>query len=525
MIHNPLTYRGVMYHLFITFLLYSLFGTSIYAFTYPTDEQLNTLSKMRGWHNLLYYNRSEHESEVTDKSFFLSQRGKYDPAAELNATINAYLNTRFLHEEKNAQCRFPARYVWINRHIPLPDFQPLPHTCKTLQKKLSALSAGSISLMYVSGYLKNPASAFGHTFIKINSSRSRTDLFDQTLSYGALVPDHENIFLYIFRGIFGRYSAKFSDKYFFTNDLVYTKGEFRDIYEYELSLTPQEKNYLLMHMIEITGKSFQYFFLSRNCAYAGARLLQNGTDQNIAEEDNPAWYLPLQPIQNLRKQKRIKKIRYHPSRQKKLYAHYTILTPEEKLIVKKIVKKSSDISRLIVSSELTPQQQREVIDFLIELYGYYLVIEPENRLFKERLKNALSQRLQLPAAKRVEGTPKMGTTPDKSNAPSSFRLYLGHNRNIKSYTGIALSPFYYTNLAQNHLNGNRFILLNIALGIDNKKIKNLFIDKIDLVDIENYNRTSLPFDLQNNYAWKLKIGMQKYARKNQLYTYYIRYAI
>ena len=48
-------------------------------------------------------------------------------------------------------------------------------------------SIESISLMYVTGYLQNPASFFGHTLLKFNSSdQSReTDLLDSALNYGA----------------------------------------------------------------------------------------------------------------------------------------------------------------------------------------------------------------------------------------------------------------------------------------------------------------------------------------------------
>ena len=41
--------------------------------------------------------------------------------------------------------------------------------------------------MYVTGYLKNPASFFGHTLIKFNTLKGtqQNNLLDSTLNYGA----------------------------------------------------------------------------------------------------------------------------------------------------------------------------------------------------------------------------------------------------------------------------------------------------------------------------------------------------
>ncbi|MFH1318958.1 MAG: DUF4105 domain-containing protein, partial [Candidatus Omnitrophota bacterium] len=219
------------------------------------------------WLKLLHYERGSKQSVVLTESFFLSPNGRSDPKAELIAIINAYFTPWGDNSDEHARCRFPARYYWLSQQLPLPNYNLREANCRSLEKWALLDSVKSVSMLLVSGYLGNPASTFGHGFLKLNTDSidDQVGLFDLTLNYGALVPENENTLFYIIRGLSGGYEAGFSDKYFYTQDLVYSHTEFRDIWDYKLELTDYERTLLILHIWEIVGSKFTYYFLDKNC--------------------------------------------------------------------------------------------------------------------------------------------------------------------------------------------------------------------------------------------------------------------
>ena len=114
-------------------------------------------------------------------------------------------------------------------------------------------------MVFVSGYLGNPASAFGHSFIKINQSNNENEnLFDTSISYGALLPPDYTMFDYMVKGVTGGYDASYSDQYYYNQDITYSNQEFREMWEYRLRLTEEQKQLFLFHAWELMDKKFQY---------------------------------------------------------------------------------------------------------------------------------------------------------------------------------------------------------------------------------------------------------------------------
>ena len=196
-------------------------------------EQRN-LARHPTWLNLLHYEAGGNQSVVLTDEFFLSPDGRRDPRAELTATIQAYFSPWDGNADEHARCRFPARYFWLSNQLILPGYTLRESRCQHLEDWALFDSVKSVSFLLVSGYFGNPASTFGHALLKLNTDAPDDQLgfFDLTLYYGALVPEHENTLLYMVHGLFGGYEAGFSDRYFYTQDLVYTRTEFRDMWEY-----------------------------------------------------------------------------------------------------------------------------------------------------------------------------------------------------------------------------------------------------------------------------------------------------
>ena len=260
------------------FVLLVLYLLSIIGIAHATDNKpvpvdlktvFSTIETQRlyndpTWLRLLHFRLTPHittHSDVITPEFFLTHKNTQDitPKTELYATLQAFYQPITENEDPNAhpQCLFPARFYWLKQKLPLPQ-ENLPNVqCPRLQQWAKFSSLDSVSLIMVSGYFGNPASTFGHLMVKLNNSEykaSSGDLLDQSINYGAKVPENEATPVYIMKGIFGGYLSSFSDKKFYTQDLAYSKHEFRDMWEYELNLNDKQNHLLVYHLWEMLGK-------------------------------------------------------------------------------------------------------------------------------------------------------------------------------------------------------------------------------------------------------------------------------
>ena len=142
------------------------------------------------------------KSDVTSDEFFLSAEGKIDPQAELIKTLKALISPSGDDHNQHARCKFIARFNWLRSKL---NFSELPeHPCPLFERWANLSDATGISIVFVSAYLKNPASTFGHLLIKFNSSDRLFghSLLRPTLNYGAKIEVGENPLMYAFRDIF-----------------------------------------------------------------------------------------------------------------------------------------------------------------------------------------------------------------------------------------------------------------------------------------------------------------------------------
>ena len=120
------------------------------------DERL--ISQSSVWLSLLHSDGKK--SAISDPGFLLSGRD-FSPTHELRETL------RFLYSgDLDRVCRFPARYVWLKAQLNLPDLS-LSH-CGDLQEFVAKAPSQTVSLVYASESLVQPASMMGHAFLKLS---------------------------------------------------------------------------------------------------------------------------------------------------------------------------------------------------------------------------------------------------------------------------------------------------------------------------------------------------------------------
>jgi len=220
------------------------------------------------------------ESEADGPALFLSPDGKRNPAAELEATLTGFFAPGAGAPEgakledpslEHPQCRFPARFAWLAGALSIDPARLPPQSCPRFDTFWRRVSARSVTLVFSSYYLNNPASAFGHTFLRLNreevaSGGERLDLIDQAVDFSATA-DTSNAVLYAFEGLFGFFRGEFSARPYFYKVREYADYESRDLWEYELSLGQRQLAMLVAHLWELGQTWFDYYYVTENCSY------------------------------------------------------------------------------------------------------------------------------------------------------------------------------------------------------------------------------------------------------------------
>ena len=364
---------------------------SCISFNVLAQTALNELASHPVWQQLLHTGQTPVSGE--SKPFYLATEGSENPLAELQATLSAF------KQNPQSQCRYPARRLFLKRYYPARYFPAVQ--CVDYQAYLDAFVTDSLSLIYASGYLGNPASMFGHVFLKFNSDGVH-DLLDNTFSFGARVPDSDNKLAYIIKGISGGYEGHFTNQKYHHHDLTYNESELRNLWEYRLGLERSEVEFILAHLWELENTSMTYYFFRQNCAYQLAKLLELVIDTPLTE---PGKYqvMPVDLIMRLNKAENssplYKNVRFHGSRQQALYKHYSQLNSEQQNTLMTILTAPVAQTTELLAA-LDDEDAKPVIDTLYDYVAFQEVRQDDVAAeLQEKKRLAMSKRFAMPPGK------------------------------------------------------------------------------------------------------------------------------
>lgn len=215
------------------------------------------------------------ESEADGQNFFLSPHGATSPGAELDATLRAFFATLSDSDaDRDVQhpiCQFPARYRWLDKVLGFDPARLERPACPRYDEFYQRVDADRLSFVFSSYYLNNPASVFGHTFVRIikksaTHDEQRRELLDYAIEFSATV-DTGNAVIYAVKGLFGLFPGTFRNIPYHVKVRQYNDTESRDLYEYELAFTREEIDTFLEHLWELGSTYFDYYYVSENCSY------------------------------------------------------------------------------------------------------------------------------------------------------------------------------------------------------------------------------------------------------------------
>ena len=471
------------------------------------------------WVALLHYRSTilgGVKSEIVSPEFFLSPLGATDPQAELRATLEALAAPPGDAPDQHARCRFVARYKWLRQSLDWRGVEVPETPCPLYQAYTHRNQIESLSLVYATGYLSNPASFYGHILLKFNTRRSAlpSELLDQSLNFGADVPRNENAVLYVVKGLFGGYEASFTHAQFYTFNHAYAENELRDLWEYELALTAGEIEQIVDHSWELLGKKYTYFFLKENCAYRMAQLLELVVGGPLL----PAlpWSMPAVVFDRLAALERkgapvVRAVRRLPSRQSRFRERYATLSEEQRSAALAIAR-GADLQDQRYAG-LDEGARIPVVDTLLDYYEYRAIAEPDSAEPKAARRSLLRERAALPPRRLSdEGETRAGpAAAPPHRGPLPFMLGVGalHNSALGDGMVVRVRPAAYDELSVDaaRIPHSRLGMLDIQVVhvADRWRLR-----RLDIVDVQNLNLTETPLPGDGGAAWSLRAGLESH---------------
>lgn len=298
----------------------------------PQEAEFFSWSEDPRWLNLLMWNGSE--SLWDSSSFFLSPDGKEDPLRELLATYQAMLEPQDKKQpSQHAQCRFPARRAFLQKQLHATKRTPLPDvSCPDLETWLKQHEYEAVSLVFSSSYVNNPASAFGHTLLRMHRKNTAGDgLLDDAVNFAGNT-DTDNPFIYGWKGLTGGFKGQFAMVPYYQKIQEYAHAERRDLFEYELNLSQEEIDHMRLILWEWGPHTMDYYYFDDNCSGILLRLLA-ATKPELDFTPHRPWIIPSVTIRTVATNKDfIKSIHSRPSSLSQFLSRYEKLTSEEKRI-------------------------------------------------------------------------------------------------------------------------------------------------------------------------------------------------
>lgn len=466
-----------------------------------------TAEQAAAWHRLLHYEPahtdSGYESQVDDVDFFTSVTGKTEPQAELAATVDAFYQP-IENPDQHPICRYPARWLFLSDSFDLPPPPLRFDECPELSSWLTELNGHSVTLVFASSYLNSPSSMFGHTLLRIDPDNIEegSTWLSYAANFGAEINDGDNSILYAYRGLFGGYPGFFSVIRYHKKIKEYNRLENRDLWEYNLNLTPEETRRLILHLWELRNIDFDYYFFDENCSYRLLELLEVARPGVSLREGFGIRAIPVDTVRAVIDADLVASVFYRPSAASGLEYRINGMSDSQQITAWRLGRGEIALNDPAIT-ELAPEQQAQVV----ALAYYYL-----------RFSQSSAQRDEKSAAYSLELLKTLSRLPAKKETPPTPDMSpdLGHQSMLVGVTGGALEDtdfidlrlrFSYHDLADNPAGYLDGAAINIGeLQLRKLQDESTQIDLLNFVDINSHSPRSRFFD---PITWRVTAGLER----------------
>lgn len=480
------------------------------------------LAEERQWLLLGHYQKNilwQWRSDVIDPGFFTSPKGLSDPQAELEAllaTLWLPAPTEATADE-DPRCRFPARLLWLKKKLNLQGIaeeqDPVLQKCKMYQRYRSVINAESLSFVFSSYYANSPGSAFGHTFFRINRKTpahgKRSELLDHGIGYAAEVTV-TNPALYALFGLTGFFNGVFTNLPYYYKVREYNDFESRDLWSYDLNLSPEEVDMVARHFWEVGNSYFAYYFFTQNCAYHMLTVIEAAAPQYHLKERVPLYVIPADSIKAINEEPGlVTKVEFRPSLRSVFLKRYEDLSPSNQAVFRAYMK-DLDLKNF---QSLDQVDQVLLLDVALD---YMDIIHPENMVDPlsegaRKKGEVLKARAAIPVTSKSFVLPlPEAERPDLGH--DSARAEIAYGRNHLNHEALELSfRFAMHDLLDPHLGYPEYSQLEFFTfrGQYDFKLQQTRWDDFDFFRVSAINPLSL---FQDKHSWRINIGAKRFMK-------------
>ncbi|MCX7771089.1 MAG: DUF4105 domain-containing protein [Proteobacteria bacterium] len=462
------------------------------------------LHKDRYWHILLHYKKTfnGYESYIDDEKFFLAKDGKVNPEGELLATIDSFFQSPSEKQNEYPKCRYIARYEWLKEKLNinnelLPDVQ-----CLEFEEIFQRLNPRSASLIFPASYPNSPASMFGHTLLRLEGE-FHSPLLAYAVNYSA-IPEDDFALIYTFKGIFGYYKGIFTALPYYDKVREYSDIERRDIWEYNLNLTPEEVRRMFLHLWELKDIYQYYYFFDENCSYNILFLIESARPTVRLVDKFRYWVIPVDTIRTVISEGLVEKINYRPSIHTRIKNLSKAVSEERYEKILKLVGGQINPQEVVNSANFSLLEKQKILEISAEILQYrYFKKEITKEDYQKRYFQVLSARSKFPMSEESKIL-EMPSSPETGHESSRLKIGTGiYNGN--GYLDISFRPAYHdiTNNDRGYIEGSQIIFTDFNF----KYLKNkFFLERADLINIISLT----PMDyFSKPLSWRVKTGFER----------------
>lgn len=326
-------------------------------------------------------------SQADGRSFFASPSGNVSPRRELHATLDRFFDPPVEPSEddptaQHPQCRWRARYEWLSVALDVDPERLVPVACDRYQEWRERLDVASVTLVYADAYLGNPASMFGHTFLRLDRDLGGVEgsaLVANTVEFAA-VPWTTNPLLYPILGLGGGFAGRYSTAPYYLKVRQYSSMEDRDLWEYPLQFDDAERDRLMAHLWEMGGVPFMYYYLKENCSYHLLGQMEVARPSLELLDRFPFIAFPISTVRAVVDQQGlVGKGVLRPSAWRELSAERRALAPDQRSVARRLARRAAPES-LAALGTLPPAEAAATLDAAVDLLRYRLGdAEPRDR--------------------------------------------------------------------------------------------------------------------------------------------------
>ncbi|EPJ6778469.1 DUF4105 domain-containing protein [Acinetobacter baumannii] len=462
------------------------------------------------WQRLMYANKNQ-KSEVTYAGYFLSENGKNNLKEELKADISAlFIPTQ---DNQSIRCKFPARSQWLIQQLGIQENELPQVKCSEFENWIGQIKPYKATLIYATDFMGNPSSMFGHTLLRLDpKDQQQLNLVSYAVNYAATVAGNDN-WSYAWKGLTGQYPGEYSLMPYYRKVKEYGDFESRDLWEYELNLSPEETRFLVSHIWEMQHVSFPYYFVSDNCAYRLLGLVDLVKPESHLQEKFNYASIPMETIKAMQQQGLTKAPVYRPALETQLLAqahqHGASLAKVAHQLAMKPIKESSETLK-----SFSPSDQAKILEMAYDdLYLQFIGRKVEESFAQPQLRQLLALRSQIDLDKQRQEPKRPSTEPTQSHNARNVSLKLGEVQGDK-FIEIGHRQAYHDLIDPQggYRAGTQLLFLN---GNAQWRDDHLKLEHLDLLEVNSYNPIQ-PF--KTPLTWGFNLGWRQEAVHDGVYN-------